>query len=406
MGGKLSLNEVIKQVDIEEIIQEYEKEELIRLKRENTRFKKIRRYVAGASIGVLLLGGAYLAWRNYNPSQGEADRTEYVKGIQQEQGETTHTIETAVEKKPQESAAVSPYFGNTVHVEPETSPAKSDKPQTHEQRNQPAEEPKEIGSIVKRESTKTPQTNAPLTNTGQEALEGQGVKVIYFFKDIHTGKPLMNVEVLAYPCLDKGCNTLDLSHPLPGTGNSGSSSHKTITYPTDLATQYGYAAYYFAHGYVSMESNPTWHGTGSTSWDINFVKVQNCKSDINSMTVSVNPTNQYPASATVNMQATVKSAFTNPNNNVGYVLPQYADEFYSSMVEVKFSVYNSSNELVHSEKKAVNIINIKMDSKEIVYHSLMPFGKGDYNAEVETTVTDSKCINTMPQIKKIKFYVK
>ncbi len=227
------------------------------------------------------------------------------------------------------------------------------------------------------------------------AAVAASVSVTYNFRDAQSGNPVDHVDVLVYPCLDSGCDNLDLDSPLPGSGDSGARSYLTIIYPTSLATQHGYAAYYFADGHVPMEYRATWHGTGSTSFDIAFTKKADCSSPIQDFNVNVD-------SGVASMTAGVQSAFNEIDNNVGYVPEDYREDFYSSEVEAEFRIYDSNNELVFQDTAYANIF---MDSSVSVSSSEISLDPGDYRAEIETTVPDSQCYNTISVIEEEEFTV-
>ncbi|MFC1732671.1 hypothetical protein ACFL6I_20400 [candidate division KSB1 bacterium] len=214
------------------------------------------------------------------------------------------------------------------------------------------------------------------------------VSVTYYFRDAQNGNHVNNVDVLVYPCLDNGCNSVDLSRPLQGTGNSGSNWYLTVVYPTNLMTQHGYAAYYFANGYWPHIYKADWHGTGSTTFNINFDKKSNCLSQINDVDIDVSGSNN------VQITADIESAFHRSNYVVGYLPPQYSDH-YSSLTQVIFRIYDGSNVLVFQEIRDVNIIidgSVDLTTQNVV---LQP---GSYRAEVRTTVTDNQCSNSIPQL--------
>ncbi|PIN86251.1 hypothetical protein COV19_05575 [Candidatus Woesearchaeota archaeon CG10_big_fil_rev_8_21_14_0_10_44_13] len=225
------------------------------------------------------------------------------------------------------------------------------------------------------------------------------VTVTYTFRDIQTVQPLANVDSLVYPCLDAGCNILNLATPLPGSGNSGSSSQAAIVYPTNLITPYGYAAYYFAHGFAPQEGVATWHGNGATTFDINFNKIANCKSIINGFNDIITPDAD---GADVTLRANVQSAFFDPHNYVGYVLPQYAAEFYSSEVQATFRAYDSNNVVVFTQSFPLNIY---MDASGSITSDSFALQPGTYRAEIETTVTDNQCSNQLTQLQTVYFTV-
>lgn len=221
------------------------------------------------------------------------------------------------------------------------------------------------------------------------------VTVTYSFYDASTAQPLNNVDVLGYPCNDDGCNSLNLNSLLSGSGNSGAASTLSLIFPTNLATPYGYALYYFRPGYAPQEYKATWNGNGQTSYNIPFNKISNCKANITNPGIDVNST-----TGEVEATSVVRSAFTDPHNGVGYV-PVYYTIYYSSSVRIDFDVLDEDGNVVFHRDM---IRNIYMDQSYAVRYDFV-LQPGNYTAVWSTNVIDSKCSSSIGQTRQMNFEV-
>ncbi|HLC99311.1 MAG TPA: PKD domain-containing protein [Candidatus Nanoarchaeia archaeon] len=220
------------------------------------------------------------------------------------------------------------------------------------------------------------------------------VTVTYNFYDINSGQALNNVDVLGYPCNDASCSSLRLNSPLAGSGNSGTSSILSLVFPTNLASSYGYAVYYFRPGYAPQEYNADWSGTGSTTYSIPFNKIYECKSNITDLRVDNN-------NGLYSVTARARSAFSNSNNGVAYVPPAYND-YYSSVVDISIAVYDQLNNVVAQSTFTRNIF---MDSNADVTLNLGSLASGNYTAVSRTDVNDNQCASDLQQQDSISFEV-
>ncbi|MCX6707458.1 MAG: hypothetical protein NT001_04950, partial [Candidatus Woesearchaeota archaeon] len=220
------------------------------------------------------------------------------------------------------------------------------------------------------------------------------VDVNYNFYDIHTTYAVNNVDTLVYPCLDAGCNNLMLSRSLPGTGNSGSSSNTIVTYPTNLITKYGYAAFYFEPGYVPEEAKADWSGNGNTRYSIPFNKIFYCKSNITEFDVGAD------ANGDVAINSSIRSAFSRANKIVGYTPPAYID-YYSSLVRTNVTVYNEDNAVVYESARTDNIL---MDGN-VDFNLSFNLASGNYTAVIVTNVTDDQCASSLTRERQVEFEI-
>ncbi len=204
--------------------------------------------------------------------------------------------------------------------------------------------------------------------------------------------PLTDVRTLVYTCADDSC-----SAPSGGAWfnqSSGSSNTETIEYP-GTANEQHYAEFMLASCYIPKAFNVRDKGTGlTTTYDNVFNKVNNCKSliDTFSVTNSVKPNMPVMVDINANLDANTYSAFNQINNVVGF-FPGSVD-YYSAETEVTLRIYDSNGQVVHQNSK---IVDIYMDSLEHVHFEWIPTIVGEYTAEVSTKVIDCQCSSTSKQ---------
>lgn len=218
------------------------------------------------------------------------------------------------------------------------------------------------------------------------ALGASAYSVTYKFYDLSTGQALNHVDVRVYPCLDSACRTVDLNQLLTGSGNSGSATSITITYPSTKITSYGYADYQSHPGYIMMEYLDTFWGTGSASYNTDFYKKQSCVSPVDITRM------EQDSNGNRRIVANVQSAFHEANSLINFVPPGYED-YYSALVDVTFEIYTQSGSRVFTQTTPRNIF---MDTTETLYSNYFMLSPGTYNAVVRTAVTDDQCGSNVP----------
>ncbi|MFH1365228.1 MAG: carboxypeptidase-like regulatory domain-containing protein [archaeon] len=182
--------------------------------------------------------------------------------------------------------------------------------------------------------------------------------------------------------------------------NSGSSNQISFEYPynpsststnPDYYAQYLYKSCYLPKDYV----NYIWGYGTNLNYNYNFNKAASCHSPIDSF--SITNTNYANEPVVVNVQvvaeADAQSAFTDFNNGEVWYPPTFVD-YYSAETKVTFSVLDSSNNVVHTESKTVNIY---MDASENIEFRWTPPIQGDYTANIETEVIDCQCESNFKQ---------
>ncbi|MEM4369148.1 MAG: carboxypeptidase regulatory-like domain-containing protein, partial [Candidatus Woesearchaeota archaeon] len=205
-----------------------------------------------------------------------------------------------------------------------------------------------------------------------------------------------NVQVEAFDCLDAGCNNVAAFSGSFPDGKSTTNGRLTIRYPSSLATQYGYAVYYFSKGYVPQEFVATWNSGGderlfTTSFDITFNKVKSCKATLENLRITNDAKANIPlvVSTSASLAATTRSPFEQADNGVGFVPEAFKDEHYSAETEVTLQIVNlDTGAVVKTEKKKILLF---MDEAEDVSFSWTPGKDGNYSASVSSEVTDDQC---------------
>ena len=224
-----------------------------------------------------------------------------------------------------------------------------------------------------------------------------------FYNAANTG--LDNVNALVYDCQDSRCASVTVPS-FKNTGNSNDyapNTDLTITYPTNLETQYGYAVYYYREGYLPVESFANWHGTGSTTQNVIFHQKADCSSHIENFQIinADQPNLPIQIHVKAKLDATTYSAFSSNPNTPEYVPTQYKD-FYSAETQVTLQIVDSSNHLVYAQSKNLNLY---MDSSDEVNFEWVPSVSGIYKAVITTDVTDNQCSSQVSQSVQSNFSV-
>jgi hypothetical protein len=219
-----------------------------------------------------------------------------------------------------------------------------------------------------------------------------------------------NVEAEAYNCLDEYCSDVaSFSGSFPN-GQATASGQLTISYPTALASEYGYAIFFFSPGFVPKAYKATWYGTGATSLNRAFNKINDCRATIDTFDVVNDAQANIPLVINVSssLSALTWSPFHEAENYVSYVPPARMQEYYSADTTVTLNIYDSLNNIVDSQLQdfsAANGNSIYMEDVAATSFSWTPAITGKYRAEVVSNVVDSQCASTTPMSSAKQFNV-
>lgn len=218
------------------------------------------------------------------------------------------------------------------------------------------------------------------------------------------------VQAEAYNCLDSHCDTVAAFSGTFPSGTSTATGSLRIDFPTNLAVPNGYAVYYFTPGYVPMEYRANWYGNGATSFPITFGQIAACRSVIDSFTVTNDARADVPLVITTSasLDANTRSAFTLIDNNLGYVPPARAQEYYSADVRVRLVIRDASGAIVNQQERNFTAATgeaLFADTSRLVQFSWTPTVSSNYTATVTTTVIDNQCSSTDPQSSSQQFEV-
>jgi len=219
-----------------------------------------------------------------------------------------------------------------------------------------------------------------------------------------------NVEAEAYNCLDEYCSDVaPFSGSFPN-GQATASGQLTISYPTALASEYGYAIFFFSPGFVPKAYKANWWGTGAMSLSRTFNKINDCRSTIDYFYVVNDAQANIPLQIDVSssLSAETWSPFNEAWNYVQYVPPARVQEYYSADVRVTLNIYDSQNNIVDTQTEdftAANDNAIYMSNAEYASFSWTPADTGRYRAEVVSDVIDSQCASATPMSSAKEFNV-
>ncbi len=221
------------------------------------------------------------------------------------------------------------------------------------------------------------------------------------YADIHYHFNENNVVAEAYDCLDNGCYSVGKFSGSFPDGNTTTNGELTIIYPSSLATPYGYAVYYFAEGMLPMEGHATWHTYGDDAhhdvdYNIYFSQKDVCHSTIDTFSVTNDVYANEPLIINMDssLDATTYSAFHETFTGIGYVPPEYKDEYYSADTRVILIIRDSNGIIVHQQiidLTAANGNPLYMDTSRAVQFTWTPTITDTYTSTVMTQVIDNQC---------------
>lgn len=248
----------------------------------------------------------------------------------------------------------------------------------------------------------------PATMRYREILPGGAVS--------DTATPVTGVSAIGFVCSSANCATvnsaLDLSSGTladvnnPPVLSSGSSDSMNIVYPTISQSSFGYGVYVYKEGYIGLEVNATWYGTGvAPARTYYLAKKQSCFATVANFTVVNDAYENIPL--VVNVEANLSADTLAAIRSAGpleFVPPQLLDVHYSVNTSITLVIKNSTGAVVQAN---TTYVMIPYSGSKHVAFTWTPAVNGTYTANVTTGVPDAKCIqdSVIPQAESKAFTV-
>ena len=228
--------------------------------------------------------------------------------------------------------------------------------------------------------------------------------------DVSYNFNLNNAEVEAYNCLNDDCSAVGAFSGSFPNGQATASGQLAIRFPTYLASDYGYALYYYSSGYVPMEYRANWYGNGATAFNINFYKINECRATVESIVVvnDAAPFVPLQISTSASLSALTWSPFTQYENFVAYVPPARIADYYSADTVVTLEIYDVSGNIVDTQAQSYTAATgnaLYMDNAVAPVFSWTPALAGSYRAVIRSDVIDNQCASTAPMSSEKEFSV-
>ena len=217
----------------------------------------------------------------------------------------------------------------------------------------------------------------------------------YFF-DGDTNEELTNVDATIYVCQDEACDTAtklwkNIEDP------DKTNNFIVLTYPTVLASEFGYMTYFFKPGYVPTKVPADWAGNGNAGEYDNFLyKIQDtAKAPVEDFKVD-------DKTAKIDQEITISANILSPrlnSDNVKFIPQELIADYYSDEVEVSLQING-----VTVESQTIKML---WSTEQEVEFTWTPTEEGDFTAQIITELTDAKFTNTEDkQTQEIEIEVK
>lgn len=200
-----------------------------------------------------------------------------------------------------------------------------------------------------------------------------------------TSTNVNDVNVLGVICSSAGCNSVSgylyNENILTSSGN-----FIQLTYPTVLASSFGYGIYMVKNGYIPYELNANYWGTNPADpqgpYNDYLTRKEICKSDVAELHADEN-------FGIISADAKISSSITNagPLN----FIPEQIKSYYTADTKVIFEI-RKNDELIYSEDKT---INIEFSGNKVVSFSSPELDAGTYNVSITSVSNDAKCLSSL-----------
>jgi len=229
------------------------------------------------------------------------------------------------------------------------------------------------------------------------------IPIVHASADVTYNFNQNNVNASVYNCLDSACNQVGTFGGSIRDGPNVTDGTLTIRYPDTLNT-HGYGAFFVSKGYRPLEIRATWHtngntGIASTSVNYEFTKYPiTCRAVVSQLTFvnELQPNVPLVVNMSAKLDAQTASAFQLTNNEVGYVPPEFKQEYYGADTIVKMEVLQSGS-VVHSQQQEFSAVkgnSLIADSTVPVQFTYLPTSTGNFAVKVTAQVVDDQCAAT------------
>ncbi len=222
---------------------------------------------------------------------------------------------------------------------------------------------------------------------------------------IATDKPVTDVNVVGYVCLDEGCKNLGKKIFIKkvfedgnfnigdGVLNFGTNPKIQLFYPTELLSQFGYAVYYYKDGFIPWEANPTWFGTNSNDpqgpFNVYLTKKDVCTSKITQFDIKNSERANTPVVFNVKADVDAKTKAAISHSGPLEAVPDELEAQYSVKTLITLDIIDEDGFMVYSDEQQALI---GFGNEENVKFEFIPGDSGNYNVLLNTRITDEKCL--------------
>jgi len=242
------------------------------------------------------------------------------------------------------------------------------------------------------------------------------IPVAYAAVDVTYTFNALNVESLAYNCLDAKCTSVA---PFSGEyidGPNVDDGSITIRYPDALATPNGYVIFFVSDGYRPKYDKATWNTGGESgladpqSVSLTFTQYPvTCRAPVSEL-IFVNqlqPNVPLIVNTTAQLDAQTTSAFQLITADVGYIPPAFKQKYYGADTNMVMEILKGSS-VIHTQQQNYNYTNgnsIIASSKIPIQFIYLPSEAGNFTVRVTSKVVDNQCASNEDMNAQSMFYV-
>jgi methionine-rich copper-binding protein CopC len=199
--------------------------------------------------------------------------------------------------------------------------------------------------------------------------------------------PVNSFSSLGFICEDSSC--LTVSGKFSPEKNSELDNSLTVSYPTNLQSQFGYGIFFFKEGFIPHELTSNFFGNGNAgSFDISLSKKEVCSSELKAL--------QLPSSIIEEQEIEIEILLSSPIEHSGPInyIPLEIKEQFETLVSYKIEIKNTDkNEIVFLES-GNKIIGFSGVDKQVSEWTSKIGEIGNYQVKVSTSVQDEKCLSS------------
>ena len=227
------------------------------------------------------------------------------------------------------------------------------------------------------------------------------IPIVSAYVDVTYISDQANVNATAYNCLDATCDSVSAFSGQFIKGPYATDGRIVVRYP-DARNTFDYAVFFVSKGFRPYVVKASWNTAGvpgagaPVSSNVYFTKYPVvCRATVSELNFvnELQPNIPLVVNTNAKLDASTASAFQFVANKVGFIPPQFMQEFYGADTIVKIEVLKN-NVVVHNQQREFSAVkgnSLIAETSVPVSFTYLPAETGNFLVRVTAQIVDDQC---------------